>query len=150
VLTTRSIKTGFRCNQASHWLTSYDVGVDDFIYIRGGNASIPDGVRVNYDVGSMLTLVEAAGFIRPYLVFQPALCQLLLKNPLQLAFAAGIAATPWMPLWPLIDADKDMLLKLRHTDNVADFEGGVKATSPVLGLGFRPLADCGLALCGPG
>jgi hypothetical protein len=104
------------------------MGVDDFIYIGGGNASIPDRIRVNHDVGSMLTLVEAAGLIRPHLVFQPALCQLLLKNPLQLAFAAWIAATPWMSLRPLIDADKDMLLKLRHTDNVADFAGSVKAT----------------------
>ena len=136
MLTTRSVKTAVRCNQPFNWFAAYDVGFDDLIYILGAHMSVPDRVGVDDHVRSMLTLVEAARFVGPDLVLQTALRQLLLKNPLQLTLAARVAATARMSFRTLVDANKDMLLELRHTNTVADFEGSMK-----LRTGDRELAS---------
>ena len=139
-----------RCNQPFNWFAADDMGLDDFIYIPGGHVSVPDRLRVDHYVGSMLTLVEAASFIGPYFVLQTELRQFLLKNPLQLTLAARVAATARMSFGPLVKADKDMLLELRHTNTVADFEGRVERRWPKFRASFRQLSDCDLALCGVG
>ena len=130
VFATWSVQTAVGRNQPFHGFAPKNVGFDDFIDIGRGHTPVPDCFRINHNIGSVLALVEATCFIRSHLVLQPTLRQLLLKNPLQLALAAWIAGTTWMSFRPLVDADKNVLLELRHTNNLTDFDGNREGSSP--------------------
>ena len=57
------VEYGVGNDEAGYWRAADDVGVDDFVYILGLDASVPDGFGVNHYRWPQFTLVEAAGFI---------------------------------------------------------------------------------------
>jgi hypothetical protein len=66
-----------------HGLSPDDVRLDDFIHIGFGDVPIPDRVRIDHDVWSMLALIEAARLISANLAFQAVLGKLLFEQLLQ-------------------------------------------------------------------
>jgi len=114
MLTGRGIQAGVRQSEPLHRSTANDMGFDDFLDIRVAHSAIPDGVRINDDVGSMLALVEAARLIRADAAFQPPLGQFLFEEFLQPTFGERIATSPRMSRWALVSADENMLLECRH------------------------------------
>jgi hypothetical protein len=126
MLTSLSVETGIWKPQALYRFSSNDVRLDDFVYIGGRHAPVPDGFWIDDQVGPVLTLIEASGLIGPDLSFQSAFGQLLLEKFLQFSFGLGIAASSRMSRRPLVPADEDMLLKLWHDENVSGKEIGAK------------------------
>ena len=84
MLTAVGIEARFGELKPFHGLSPDDVRLDDFIHIGFGDVTIPDGVRIDHDVWSMLALIEAAGLIGANLAFQAALRKLLFEQLLQL------------------------------------------------------------------
>lgn len=117
---TGGVEAGIREDQAFDGASSNNVGFDDFIDICQGNPAVPYRFGVNDDIGSVLTLIEAAGLVGANLAFQSALRQFLLERLLEFGFSGGIAAAARMALRALISANEDMLLKFRHEKNVQD------------------------------
>ena len=112
--TLRSIETGIRNDQPLNGLTANDVGCDNLIHVCRRYASIPDTIRVDYDVGTMLALVQAACLVGTDSVLDPLLCKFDLKNPLELAISGWIAAAAWIVLGTLVCANEDVLIEFRH------------------------------------
>jgi hypothetical protein len=50
-------------HQSLDWPASDNVGVDDFLDVRGRDAAVPDGIRINDEVGAVLTLVQTPGLV---------------------------------------------------------------------------------------
>jgi hypothetical protein len=90
--------------------------VDDLLNILCVNKTVPDGIRIDHNDRSMLTLVKAAEFVGTNLSLETGLLDGILERFLQL-FAA-LAATAWTGgvFVPLIGAEEEMMLKLRHDD----------------------------------
>ncbi len=128
MLATGRVYAGFPQPQPLHRFASHKVRVDDFIHIGGRNPAVPDRFRINHQVRTMLTLVQAARLVRPYSSLQSAFPQFLLKQFLQLRFPLRIAAPSRMTRRPLIPADENVLFELSHQNNVQD--GGKR---PALG-----------------
>jgi hypothetical protein len=84
MLTVFCIEARFGEPKPFHGLPPDDVRLDDFIHIDFGDVAIPDCVRIDHDVWSMLALIEAAGLIGANLAFQAALGELLFEQLLQL------------------------------------------------------------------
>ena len=84
MLTTVGIEARLGELKPFHGLSPDDVRLDDFIHIGRGDVPIPDCVRIDHDVGSMLALIKAAGLIGANPAFQAALGKLLLEQLLQL------------------------------------------------------------------
>lgn len=102
------------------------MGFNDFVDICGSDVAVPDGIGIDHDIGPVLALIEAAGFIGADFVLQPTLRELLLEDPLQLALSAGIAAPAGMPFRALIYAHEDVLVELWHVYTVMDGRVRVK------------------------
>ena len=45
------------------WPSLQNVGLDNFVNIRQLDSSIPDGLRINNNVGAVLALIEAARLV---------------------------------------------------------------------------------------
>jgi hypothetical protein len=118
--TTWRINAGIGQNQPFDRLSAQNVGFDDFIHVGDRNSAIPDRIRINHDIRPVLALVQTAGFIGPYPVFQPALGKFLFEDPLQLAGPTWITAGSGTTFWPLVDADENVLLELGHEHNLTD------------------------------
>ena len=69
------VEDGVGNDQTGYGCAADDVRVDDFVYVLGLDASIPDGFRVDHHRWSEFTLVEASGFIGPR-IFHSTLRQL--------------------------------------------------------------------------
>ena len=50
-----------------------DVGLNNLFHVGLGDVSVPDGVRVDHDVGTVFALIEAARLIRAHFALQAAL-----------------------------------------------------------------------------
>ena len=79
-----SVEARFGELKPLHGLSPDYVRLDDFIHIGFCDVPIPDRVRIDYDVWSMLALIEAARLIGANLAFQAALGKLLFEHLLQL------------------------------------------------------------------
>lgn len=121
------IDAGIFQHQSLDRMAAHDVGFDDFVHVRLRDVSIPDGVRVNYQVRAVLALIEAPSLISPHLPLQAALGQLLLKELLQFRLAAGITASPGMSHWTLVAANENVLLELWHENPRAEFKTAIYA-----------------------
>jgi hypothetical protein len=84
MLTAFGIEAGFGELKPFQGFSPDDVRLDDFIHIGFGDVPIPDCVRIDHDVWSMLALIETARLIGPNLAFQAALRELLFEQLLQL------------------------------------------------------------------
>jgi len=107
------IEDGVGDYEARDWFAADDVCVDDFVYILGLDASIPDCFGVNHYSWSEFALVEAAGFIGAD-VFYSTLRQLGFEEALQFALRGGVATAAGMARFALIHADEDVFVELRH------------------------------------
>jgi hypothetical protein len=79
VLTSGSIYAGIAKSEVLNRQATDNVAVNDFAYVCRGYTSIPDPVRIDPEIGPVLTLVEAARLIGSYSSLQSALSQLLLE-----------------------------------------------------------------------
>ena len=112
------VQTRIWNDQPLHQLSTQDVRVDDLVNIGQGHMPVPDSIRINHDVGTVLALVEASSLVGTNFSFQSVRRQFLLEGQLQLRMARGVATASRMPRRALISADKDVPLKLRHSPNL--------------------------------
>ena len=115
------VKTFIRNHQPFHWFTSQNVGRDNFIYIAGAHASVPDRFGINNNSGSVFTLVQATGVIGADISFEPFFGELLLEQDLQFFLGCGVTAAAWVSGRALVPTHENMLFKLRHRNTVMDF-----------------------------
>jgi hypothetical protein len=92
-------------------LPAKNMRLDNLRDIRLGDVSIPNRIRINDHIRSVLALVEAARLIRPHAPLQPVLSQFLLEKLLQFAFGLRIATSPRMAHRTLVSADKNVFLE---------------------------------------
>ena len=127
---TGSVDAFFGKHEAFYRLAVHDVGFDDLFDVRGGNATVPDAIRIHHDGGPVFALVETSRHIRAHSFLESAEREFLLKEELELGLARGIAATARVSRLALIAADEKMPFELGHDFNVQDFgqrSGGVWA-----------------------
>jgi len=120
---TRRVQAVVGNQEALYRFAIDDVGLNDFVDVRGGHVAIPDRFGVHDNGGAVLTLVEASRHIGAHALFQSAQGQLLLELKLQLGLCLGIAAPARMARIALVAADEQMLLELGHEFNLQDFRG---------------------------
>ena len=100
--------------EALYRFSAYYVGLDDLVYICICDLAIPDGIRINDEIGSVLALIQAAGLVRADSAFQAASGKLLLKEFLQVGFGGWVAATSRVAGRTLVTADEDVSFKFGH------------------------------------
>ena len=118
MLTTRGIQAGVGQAEPFHRSAANNVRLNNLLDIRLGHSAIPYRIWINNDVGAVLALIETSSLIGANLALQPALSQFLLEQLLQFGLRKWIAASPRMPRWTLVSADKDVFLKFRHQATV--------------------------------
>ncbi len=98
-----------------HRLSADNVRLNDLVYIGRLYASVPDRLGIHHHRGPVLALLQATGFVRANLVSSnPVLQQPLLEYFLQLARPRWIARSSVVLRRPLVLANKNVFLKLRH------------------------------------
>ena len=110
----KRIDAGVRQHQSIDRLTPDDVGLDNLVDIGGCHAPVPNPVRIDNQIGTVFTLIEASRFVCPYSVFETALCQFLLEGPLQFGLAGGITTSAGTVRGTLVAADKEVAFELGH------------------------------------
>lgn len=116
MLATRSVDAAGREHQPCDRLPTYDVRLDDLIDIRFRDVAVPNRFGIDDDVGSVLTLVEAARLVGPDLPFETALGQLLLEQLLQFGFRLRIATATRVSLRTLVPAHENVMFEVGHLD----------------------------------
>jgi hypothetical protein len=90
---------------------AHEMFFHDGCRICGPHIAVPNGIGINDNGGSMLTLIQATGFVNAHTTCQPgSLCKLL-ELGMQLAFAIAGAGRPWCTLRADIMANKDVAFK---------------------------------------
>jgi len=79
VLAVFGVKAGVWQDQSLNRLAPYDVRLDNFIHIGEGDPAIPDGIRINDQIRTVLALVQAACLIGSDSSFQSARRQLFFE-----------------------------------------------------------------------
>jgi hypothetical protein len=105
-----------------------DVRLDDLVDIVGGDAAVPDRVRINDDGGAVFALVETSGHVGAHALSESAESQFLFEEELQLGLACRITAAARVPGIALIAANEQVLLKLGHSINLQDSEAELRRT----------------------
>lgn len=108
------VQAGICQAEALDRFAAEDVGFDNLVDVGLGDVPIPDRVRVDDDVGTVLALIEAAGLIGAYFALETALGELLFEEFLQLGFRQRIAASAGMARRALVSADENMFFELGH------------------------------------
>ena len=90
------------------------MGIDDFVDVGFGHVAIPDGFRVDHEIGAVLALIETALLVGPDPAFETALGQFLFEELLQPGLSEWIAAAPRMPLRTLVAADENVVFEIGH------------------------------------
>jgi len=72
VFTGRRVQAGICQAEALYRLATYDMRIDDFVDVSLGDVAVPDGVRVDHEVGAVFALVETAGLVGAYFSFESA------------------------------------------------------------------------------
>jgi hypothetical protein len=101
-------------HQARDGFPANDVGFDNFVDVSLGDVSIPDGIGIDHEIRSVLTLVETARLIGSHLTFEAAFGQLLFEKFLQFHLAVRIAASPRVTRRALVTAYKNVPFELGH------------------------------------
>jgi hypothetical protein len=68
VLATWCIEALVRRDEAGYGLSTDDVGVNDLVHVLCADMAVPDCVRIDHDVGTVLALVKTPSFVRTNLV----------------------------------------------------------------------------------
>jgi hypothetical protein len=90
---------------------AHEVFFDDGCRICGPHIPIPNGIRINNNGRSVLTLIQATRFVDAHSTRQPGSFCKLLELGMQLTLAIAGAGRPWCALWADIMANKDMAFK---------------------------------------
>jgi hypothetical protein len=123
------VEAGVRQAEALDRFPTEDVRLNDFLDIRLGDGSVPNGVRVNHKVRPVLALIEAAGLIGPNFPLQAALGQLLFKELLQARFTLRVTTSSRMTCRALVPAHEDVFLKFWHQATVCTCVPSAAASS---------------------
>lgn len=110
----RSIQARGSQHQPLHRLAAHNVRVNNFVNVRLSYAPIPDGLGVDHEIRSVLALIKATTLISPDFPLQPSLRQLQFEQLLEFGLTRRIATPPRMPSRPLVPANKNVMLELRH------------------------------------
>ena len=100
--------------QPLHWHAADDVRLHDLSHVFWLHASVPDGLRIDDYIRTMLALVEASCLIRTHGRFQTSRSDRVFESLVQLSAAAWIAAPPRTSRLPLIGTYKDVVSKSWH------------------------------------
>jgi len=95
-------------------LSADNVRLDDFVDVGFGDVAVPDGIRVNHDVGAVLALIETSGLIGADATFQSASSELLFEELLQARFGSGVAASARMACGALVSTNKNVAFEFGH------------------------------------
>jgi hypothetical protein len=117
----RSIQAFVGNQQTLDRLPVQDVRFDDLLNVRRRYSPVPNTFRINDHRWSVLALVETSRHVGAHTFLEATQGELLFEEILQLSLTLGIAATAGMSRFPLIAADEEMLLELRHLLNLQDF-----------------------------
>jgi hypothetical protein len=79
VLASRRIEARGREHQSLHGLAAHNVRVNDFVNVRFGHAPVPNCLRVDHDIRTVLALIETARLVGPHSPLKSALRQLLFE-----------------------------------------------------------------------
>jgi hypothetical protein len=90
--------------------------VDDLLYVFYVDEAVPDGVGVDDDDGAVFALVETAKLVGADLALQTGFLDGVLERLFQFFAALGAATGSGGIFIPLIGAEEEMMLKLRHDD----------------------------------
>jgi hypothetical protein len=83
-----------------------DMRLNDLLDIRQRNAAVPDRLRVHNHGRTVLTLIQASGFVGANGRSNVGAGQRGFERPLQVSRSRGIAATARMAIGSLIAADE--------------------------------------------
>jgi hypothetical protein len=108
------IQAGVGQAKALDRVSTDSVRIDNLVDVRFGDMAIPDGLGINDDGGSVLTLIEASRLVGAHASRQSALGEFLLEELLQFGFGGRIAAASGIARRALVSADEDMLFEFRH------------------------------------
>lgn len=79
VLAGSCVETGIGDQQPRHRLPANDVGLDDLVNVGCGHPAIPNRLRIDDEVRTVLALVQASRLVRADLALETPLGQLLLE-----------------------------------------------------------------------
>jgi hypothetical protein len=96
------------------WPPVKNVGLDNFVNIRQLDSSVPNGLRINNNIGAVLALVEAPGLVGANSSLQAQFCQFVLEALLEFRFACWITTASRMPRRAHVSAHENMSFKFRH------------------------------------
>ena len=94
----------------------FQMFLDDLAHILGLHEPIPDSLRIDHDDRPMLALIQAPGLVHADTALQPCRFHGIFH---QISNFLGIpvgAAWPGSGLVPLVEADKHVMLVIRHAD----------------------------------
>ncbi len=112
------VQAFIRNQQAFYRTSSDDVAIDDLADVGGGDASVPDGFRINDYGWPVLALIEASGLVGTDGPLNSPLGKFLLKEFLEARLSFRIAAAARVLGRALVAADEDMLFELGHAVTV--------------------------------
>ena len=105
------VEAGVGDAQALYGAAGDEMLGNDGVSVFRFDVAVPDGIGVDDNVGAMLALVEAAGFVDADLAAQAGLLGELLQTGVQLALAIGCAGAARSVSMADVVADKDMAFK---------------------------------------
>ena len=79
MLTTGRVDARVRQSESLDGLPTDDVRFNYFVHIGQRHATVPNRVRIDDQIRSVLALIKTAGLIGPHFPFQPPFRQLLLE-----------------------------------------------------------------------
>jgi hypothetical protein len=79
VFTTRGVDAFVSEQQSLDGASTYNVGFHNFIHVGEGDSAVPHSFWINYQIWTVLALVEASRLIGPNFALKAALCDLLLE-----------------------------------------------------------------------
>jgi hypothetical protein len=108
------VDAGFGKAQALDGAALDEVLMDDLVDVAGVDVAVPDGLGVDDDDGTVLTLVEAAGLIGADLVLEAGVLDCVLEGRLELFGSLRKTAGAGGGFIALVGADEYVAFKERH------------------------------------
>jgi len=108
------IHAGIGQPQPLHRPAMYQMLPHNLLRIPRMHKPIPDCLRINHHHRRMLALIQASGLIHPHLVLQSSRFHGIFQRATQLLGMLIPATGPRSGLIPLVQADKYMVLVVRH------------------------------------
>jgi hypothetical protein len=105
------VQAGVSNQQSFNRPVAHDMGINNLIHIGSRDSAVPDRLRIDHYIRPMLTLVEAAGLVGPYLALDSTQAKCGLELFLQFTFSRRVARTLRMAFRPLVGADENVFLK---------------------------------------